>query len=55
MRAQRNRIIVLGRRVAEHGHFATHRTRQLHAHVPESAEAHDRDLVASLDAEMAQR
>src|SRR6266581_984029 len=49
------RVLLLAARRAEHGDVGTHRVSELDGHVPNSAQAHDRDLVASLATELAQR
>ena len=46
---------LLAGRGAEHGDVGTHRVCQLDSHVADTAQAHDRDLVAWLASELAQR
>src|SRR6266511_4617713 len=49
------RVLLLAARRAQHGDVGTHRACQLDGHVANSAQAHYRDLLASLAAELAQR
>ena len=55
VRAQSQRVFALARRVAENGDVRAHCFRELHAHVAETAQAHDPDFVARLHAKVAQR
>src|SRR6266542_6675770 len=49
------RVLLLAARRAQHGDVGTHRACQLDGHVANSAQAHYRDLLAWLAAELAQR
>src|SRR5436309_10871758 len=55
LRTQRRRVSFLVARRAENRYIRTHRSRQLHRHVAQTAQTDDGDLVAWLAPELAKR